>query len=141
MKNETLIHSKGESKLQSDLVELNRKINYWRDKENEAKFRLAENLRKKAELLDDIQSEGEAEQAKLLFAESEKVDPSECNTYDQTFLEATKAEVYKCKATGWHYLFYIDEREYPYYCCITVDDGEFKTLQELQKWARPLYFQ
>ncbi len=59
MKNETLIHSEGESKLQSDLVELNRKINHWRDKENEAKFRLAENLRKKAELLNDIQSEGE----------------------------------------------------------------------------------
>ena len=83
--------------------------------------------------------ESEQETTKLLFAECEKIDPSECDAYD---LEPTdKAEIHKCKATGWHYLFYADEREYPYYCCITVDDGEFKTLEELQRWARPRYFQ
>ena len=83
--------------------------------------------------------ESEQETTKLLFAECEKIDPSECDAYD---LEPTdKVEIHKCKATGWHYLFYADEREYPYYCCITVDDGEFKTLEELQRWARPLYFQ
>jgi len=83
--------------------------------------------------------ESEQADAKLLFAESEQIDPSECDAYD---LEPTDTvEFHKCKATGWHYLFYADEREYPYYCCITVDDGEFKTLEELQKWARPLYFQ
>ena len=83
--------------------------------------------------------ESEQADAKLLFAECEKIDPSECDAYD---LEPTDTvEVHKCKATGWHYLYYADEREYPYYCCITVDDGEFKTLEELQKWARPLYFQ
>ena len=83
--------------------------------------------------------ESEQADAKLLFAECEKIDPSECDAYD---LEPTdKVEVHKCKATGWHYLFYTDEREHPYYCCITVDDGEFKTLEELQRWARPRYFQ
>jgi hypothetical protein len=77
--------------------------------------------------------------ASSLFADSEKIDPSECDAYD---IEPTdKVEVHKCKVTGWHYLFYPDGREYPYYCCITVDDREFKTLEELQKWARPLYFQ
>jgi len=83
--------------------------------------------------------ESEQADAKLLFAECEKIDQSECDAYD---LEPTdKVEVHKCKATGWHYLFYTDEREHPYYCCITVDDGEFKTLEELQRWARPRYFQ
>ena len=83
--------------------------------------------------------ESEQADAKLLFAECEQIDPSECDAYD---LDPTdKVEVHKCKATGWHYLFYPDGREHPYYCCITVDDGEFKTLEELQKWARPLYFQ
>jgi len=83
--------------------------------------------------------ESEQADAKLLFAECEKIDPSECDAYD---IEPTETvEVHKCKATGWHYLFYTDKREYPYYCCITVDDGDFKTLEELKKWARPLYFQ
>ena len=85
--------------------------------------------------------EEEQEMAKLLFAESEKIDPSECDTYDATFVEATKAEVHKCKATGWHYLYYSQEEEYQYYSCIGRDDGGFKTLEALQKWARPLYFQ
>ena len=83
--------------------------------------------------------ESDHETTKLLFADSEQIDPSECDAYD---IEPTdKVEIHKCKATGWHYLFYPDGREHPYYCCITVDDGEFKTLEELQKWARPLYFQ
>lgn len=85
--------------------------------------------------------ESEQEMAKLLFAECEKIDPSECDTYDETFVEATKAEVHKCKATGWHYLYYSKEKEYQYYSCIGRDDGGFKTLEALQKWARPLYFQ
>ena len=83
--------------------------------------------------------ESEQADAKLLFAECEQIDLSECDAYD--IAEGDKVEVHKCKATGWHYLYYADEREYPYYCCITVNDGEFKTLEELQKWARPLYFQ
>ena len=83
--------------------------------------------------------ESEREDAKLLFEECEQLDPSEWTAYD--IAEGDKVEVHKCKATSWHYLYYADEREYPYYCCITVNDGEFKTLEELQKWARPLYFQ
>ncbi len=83
--------------------------------------------------------EEDQEMAKLLFAECEQLDPSEWTAYD--IAEGDKVEVHKCKATSWQYLFYADEREHPYYCCITVDDGEFKTLEELQKWARPLYFQ
>ncbi len=83
--------------------------------------------------------ESERADAKLLFEECEQLDPSEWTAYD--IAEGDKVEVHKCKATSWHYLYYADEREYPYYCCITVNDGEFKTLEELQKWARPLYFQ
>jgi hypothetical protein len=83
--------------------------------------------------------ESEQADAKLLFADSEKIDPSEYEGHE--IQPSESVEVHKCKATGWHYLYYTDEREYPYYCCITVDDGEFKTLEELQKWARPLYFQ
>ena len=83
--------------------------------------------------------EREQETTKLLFADSAQIDSSEYEGHDIQPNESV--EVHKCKATGWHYLFYTDEREYPYYCCITVDDGEFKTLEELQKWARPLYFQ
>jgi len=83
--------------------------------------------------------EREQETTKLLFADSEKIDPSEYEGHD--IQPSESVEVHKCKATGWHYLLYTDEREHPYYCCITVDDGEFKTLEELQKWARPLYFQ
>ena len=83
--------------------------------------------------------ESEQADAKLLFADCEKIDLIECDAYD---IEPTdKVEVHKCKATGWHYLFYADEREHPYYCCITVYDGEFKTLEELRSWARPRYFQ
>ena len=83
--------------------------------------------------------ESEQADAKLLFADCEQIDPSEYEGHE--IQPSESVEVHKCKATGWHYLFYPDGREHPYYCCITVDDGEFKTLEELQKWARPLYFQ
>ena len=83
--------------------------------------------------------ESEQADAKLLFAECEKIDPSECDAYD---LEPTdKVEVHKCKATGWHYLYDPTAEVCPYYCCITINSGEFDTLEQLQKWARPLYFQ
>jgi hypothetical protein len=83
--------------------------------------------------------ESEQADAKLLFAECEKIDPSECDAYD---LEPTDTvEVHKCKATGWHYLYDPTAEVCPYYCCITINSGEFDTLEQLQKWARPLYFQ
>ena len=83
--------------------------------------------------------ESEQADAKLLFAECEKIDPSECDAYE---LEPTdKVEVHKCKATGWHYLYDPTAEVCPYYCCITINSGEFDTLEQLQKWARPLYFQ
>jgi len=83
--------------------------------------------------------ESEQADAKLLFADSEKIDPSECDAYD--IAEGDKVEVYKCKATGWHYLYDPTAEVCPYYCCITINSGEFDTLEQLQKWARPLYFQ
>jgi len=112
---------------------------------------ISDNYYPQYDSIDDvIQSAKDMEEeqgiAKLLFAECEKIDPSECDTYDVIDhvegIKGTKnVEVHKCKSTGWHYLYFPEEKEYPYYCCIDRDDGEFKTLEELQKWARPLYFQ
>ena len=146
---ESVLTEKQINKIKVRLHEVHHAICHWNSKKKTAEMYLSERLEEQeklsaqlhcqAELLNDIQSEEESKAADSLFAECEKIDPSECDAYD---LEPTdKAEIHKCKATGWHYLFYADEREYPYYCCITVDDGEFKTLEELQKWARPLYFQ
>jgi len=146
---ESILTEKQINKIKVRLHEVHHAICHWTDKERVAKNYLAQRLEEQAklqkqlncqaELVNDIQSEEEQADAKLLFAECEKIDPSEYEGHD--IQPSENVEVHKCKATGWHYLFYADEREYPYYCCITVDDGEFKTLEELQKWARPLYFQ
>ena len=146
---ESILTEKQIQRLQARLYEVQGAIHHWTDKERVAKNYLAQRLEEQAklqkqlnyqaELLNDIQSEEEQADAKLLFAECEQIDPSECDAYD---LDPTdKVEVHKCKATGWHYLYDPTAEVCPYYCCITINSGEFDTLEQLQKWARPLYFQ
>ena len=146
---ESILTEKQINKIKVRLHEVHHAICHWTDKERVAKNYLAQRLEEQAklqkqlnyqaELLNDIQSEEEQADAKLLFAECEQIDPSECDAYD---LEPTdKVEVHKCKATGWHYLYDPTAEVCPYYCCITINSGEFDTLEQLQKWARPLYFQ
>ena len=53
---DSLMHNPNETKQEYDLVELNRKIQHWRCKENEAKIYLCERLREKAELLNKMQN-------------------------------------------------------------------------------------
>ena len=109
---ESILTEKQIQRLQARLYEVQGAIHHWTDKERVAKNYLAE---------------------------CEQIDPSECDAYD---LEPTdKVEVHKCKATGWHYLYDPTAEVCPYYCCITINSGEFDTLEQLQKWARPLYFQ
>ena len=140
METDTLIHRQDESKSQSELVELNRKINYWRDKEREVGFKLSKYLNEKADLLNKMQATEESKKAKLLFADCEKIDPDE--DFDAYNLDAGDdyIEVHQCKATGWHYLYDPTDEIEPYYCCIGREGGLFKTLEDLQAWARPLYF-
>ncbi len=146
---ESILTEKQINKIKVRLHEVHHAICHWTDKERVAKNYLAQRLEEQAklqkqlncqaELVNDIQSEEEQADAKLLFAECEKIDPSECDAYD--IAEGDKVEVYKCKATGWHYLYDPTAEVCPYYCCITINSGEFDTLEQLQKWARPLYFQ
>mgnify|MGYP003628838952 CR=1 FL=1 len=146
---QSVLTEKQINKIKVRLHEVHHAICHWTDKERVAKNYLAQRLEEQAklqkqlnyqaELLNDIQSEEEQADAKLLFAECEQIDPSECDAYD---LDPTdKVEVHKCKATGWHYLYDPTAEVCPYYCCITINSGEFDTLEQLQKWARPLYFQ
>ena len=98
-----------------------------------------EQITKLEKILNEAQSKDELEDAKLLFKECEIIDPSECDAYD---IDPTDSvEIHKCKATGWHYLYDPKAEVCPYYCCITINVGEFDRLEDLQNWARPLYFQ
>ena len=53
---DSLIHNPNETKQEYELVELNRKIQHWRCKENEAKIYLCERLREKAALLHQMKN-------------------------------------------------------------------------------------
>ena len=98
-----------------------------------------EQIIKLEKILNEAQSKDEIEDAKLLFKECEIIDSSECDAYDIDPKDSV--EVHKCKATGWHYLYDPKAEALPYYCCITTNTGEFDRLEDLQNWARPLYFQ
>ena len=67
METDTLIHRKDESKLQSDLVELNRKINHWRQKESEVTFHLCKYLNKKADILNELQANKDEKELIRIF--------------------------------------------------------------------------
>tara|TARA_R100000278_G_scaffold17458_1_gene17488 strand:- start:2650 stop:3093 length:444 start_codon:yes stop_codon:yes gene_type:complete len=147
MKNEihdqSILSEKQIQRLEARLYKVQGAINHWNTQKNQAEYFLEERTKEKGEIESKLSY---SRLASSLFAECEKIDPSECDTYDVIEhvegIKGTKnVEVHKCKATGWHYLFFPEEKEYPYYCCIARDDAEFKTLEELQEWARPLYFQ
>tara|TARA_R100000149_G_scaffold30959_1_gene11857 strand:- start:293 stop:712 length:420 start_codon:yes stop_codon:yes gene_type:complete len=139
MKTKTAIEQK--AKIVNRLDEVQRAINHWTDKKNQANYYLEERLKERAELEEKFQ----ALKGAALFENNEKIDPSECDTYDiiehVEDIKGTKdVEVYRCKATQWHYLYFHGEIE-PFYCCIGRDDGTFRTLEDLVNWARPRYFE
>jgi len=140
MKNEihdqSILTEKQIQRLEARLYKVRCAIGHWEGQKKQASRYLADRVAEQGEIESKLYY---SKLASSLFVDSEKIDPSEYEGHE--IQPSESVEVHKCKATGWHYLFYTDEREYPYYCCITVDDGEFKTLEELQKWARPLYFQ
>ena len=147
MKNEIhdqcLLTEKQIQRLEARLYEVRCAIGHWEGQKKQASRYLADRVAEQGEIESKLYY---SKLASSLFAECEQIDPSECDTYDVIEhvegIKGTKnVEVHKCKSTGWHYLFFPQEKEYPYYCCIARDDAEFKTLQELQEWARPLYFQ
>jgi len=140
MKNEihdqSVLTEKQIQRLEARLYEVRCAIGHWEGQKKQASRYLADRVAEQGEIESKLYY---SKLASSLFVDSEKIDPSEYEGHE--IQPSESVEVHKCKATGWHYLLYTDEREYPYYCCITVDDGEFKTLEALQKWARPLYFQ
>ena len=145
MKADTVMHRQDESKLQGDLVELNRKINHWRDKENEVKFKLCKYLNEKADILNQMQATEESQKAKLLFEQTFKIEPSqydEFGVYDmEQWEQGGEVEVYVCKETLWHYLYFPNDADKQYYMLIGRCDQYFDTLKGLQDWAKPQYFQ
>lgn len=147
MKNEihdqSVLTEKQIQRLEARLYKVKGAIGHWTTQKRVASNYLAERVAEQGEIESKLYY---SKLASSLFADCEQIDPSECDTYDVIEhvegIKGTKnVEVHKCKTTGWHYLYFPEEKEYPYYCCIACDDGEFKTLEELQKWARPLYFQ
>ena len=142
MTTDTLIHREDESKLQSDLVELNRKINHWRQKESEVTFHLCKYLNKKADILNELQADKDA---KSLFQDTFIIEPSDYDEYGvydmEQWEENGEVEVHVCRETRWHYLYFPNDTVDRYYMVIGRNDGFFNTLEELQDWARPLYFQ
>lgn len=145
MRTDTLIHHKDESKLQSDLVEINRKISHWRQKESEVAFYLGKYLNEQADIINQMQAEKESEIAKSLFQDTFIIEPSEYEqhgVYDmEQWEEDEEVEVHVCRETRWHYLHFPNDTVDRYYMVIGREDGFFDTLEELQDWARPLYFQ
>ena len=147
MKNEihdqSVLTEKQIQRLETRLYKVRCAIGHWEGQKKQAEHYLKERTKERAEIESKLSF---SKLANSLFEECEQIDPSECDTYAVVeHVEGSKGtenvEVHKCKATGWDYLYFPEEKKYPYYCCIARDDGEFKTLEELQKWARPLYFQ
>jgi hypothetical protein len=145
MKNEihdqSILTEKQIERLRTRLYEVRGAIGHWEGQKKQASLYLAERIAEQGEIESKL-----CKPVNLLFEENEQIDPSECDAYDvidhvEGIKGTANVEVYKCKATGWHYLYFPDEKQYPFYCCITTDDGEFKTLKDLRSWARPRYFQ
>ena len=93
--------------------------------------------------MDNIQTKEEEEKAELLFENTFKIDLNQYDEYGVYDMEQweEEVEVYVCKETLWHYLYFPNDSDKQYYMVIGRYDQYFNTLKELQDWARPLYFQ
>jgi len=93
--------------------------------------------------MDNIQTKEEEEKAELLFENTFKIDLNQYDEYGVYDMEQweEEVEVYVCKETLWHYLYFPNDSDKQYYVVIGRCDQYFNTLKELQDWARPLYFQ
>tara|TARA_B100001093_G_C26442776_1_gene848845 strand:+ start:439 stop:726 length:288 start_codon:yes stop_codon:yes gene_type:complete len=95
--------------------------------------------------MENIQTKEETEMAKLLYEDTFKIDPNQYDKYGvydmEQWEEDGEVEVYVCKETLWHYLYFPNDTEKQYYAVIDRCDQYFNTIGELQDWARPLYFQ
>tara|TARA_R110000787_G_scaffold173310_1_gene285939 strand:+ start:196 stop:636 length:441 start_codon:yes stop_codon:yes gene_type:complete len=131
------------TKLERRLYDVRGAIHHWTDKERVAKNYLAERLDEEADIVNQLQADKEAGIAKSLFKDTFKIEPSQYDEYGVYDVEEREEniEVYICKKTGWHYLYFLDDFSKPFYSCIGRCDAFFNTLEELQDWAKPQYFQ
>tara|TARA_R110000822_G_scaffold288066_2_gene409319 strand:- start:509 stop:955 length:447 start_codon:yes stop_codon:yes gene_type:complete len=133
------------TKLEKRLYDVRGAINHWTDKERVAKHYLAERLDEEADIVNQLQADKEAGIAKSLFKDTFKIEPSQYDEYGvydvEQWEEDGEVEVYVCKETLWHYLYFPNDADKQYYMVIGRCDQYLNTLEELQDWAKPQYFQ